>query len=376
MEQQHKYMVRVSCMTYNHAPYIEDAMNGFCMQETTFPFVCTIVDDASTDGEQEVIKKYLDEHFDLNDDSVVRNEETDDYCLTFAQHKTNRNCFFAVLFLKYNHYSINKPRGAYYKEWCDTKYIAICEGDDYWIAPNKLQMQVEFMEGNKDYSMCFGDVKYYNADKQFSKGNISVLFRNDNRSIERYNGEQLFYRIMMGKVHIQTMTVLYRNELIDRIVKNEVGFLMGDTPMWLDLSQQGRIKYLDYVYGVYNIHHSSTTHNPEKKLKFSLSMFEMRCYYCEKYGYSIPKQIKKKYNTAYKDIVALSDEIKTAPIYGLFKLNPIQFKFDTLVLNNGFVRSLYKKMFPVIHFKRWFCVKMNILKRALVNWFTYKFVNK
>ena len=69
-----KYLVRVSCMTYNHAPYIVDAMNGFCMQETDFPFVCTIMDDASTDGEQEVIKKYLTDHFDLNDQTIVRNE--------------------------------------------------------------------------------------------------------------------------------------------------------------------------------------------------------------------------------------------------------------------------------------------------------------
>ena len=59
LEKAYKWMVRVSCMTFNHHAYIEDAMNGFCMQETDFPFVCTIVDDASTDGEPEVIKKYL-----------------------------------------------------------------------------------------------------------------------------------------------------------------------------------------------------------------------------------------------------------------------------------------------------------------------------
>ncbi len=54
-----KWQVCVKCFTYNHASYIEDAMNGFTMQQTNFPFVCTIVDDASTDGEQDVIKKYL-----------------------------------------------------------------------------------------------------------------------------------------------------------------------------------------------------------------------------------------------------------------------------------------------------------------------------
>ena len=71
-----KFIVCVRCITFNHANYIEDAMNGFTMQETNFPYVCTILDDASTDGEQEVIKKYLQEHFDLEDKSVVRNEET------------------------------------------------------------------------------------------------------------------------------------------------------------------------------------------------------------------------------------------------------------------------------------------------------------
>ena len=91
-------MVHVTCITFNHAPYIVDAMNGFCKQKTTFQYVCTIFDDYSTDGEQEVIRKYLQEHFNLEDKSVVRNEETDDYLLTFARHKTNENCFFAVYY--------------------------------------------------------------------------------------------------------------------------------------------------------------------------------------------------------------------------------------------------------------------------------------
>ena len=150
-----KFLVRVCCLTYNHAPYIKDAMNGFCMQETNFPFVCTIMDDASTDGEQEVIKKYLADHFDLDDQTIVRNEETDDYVLTYARHKTNHNCFFAVYYLKYNHYSIKKSKVPYISEWQDNvKYIALCEGDDYWICPQKLQIQLDFLENHNDYSLC------------------------------------------------------------------------------------------------------------------------------------------------------------------------------------------------------------------------------
>lgn len=161
------FLVRVSCMTYNHAPHIVDALNGFTMQETTFPFVCTVIDDASTDGEQEVIKAYLQEHFDLEDKSIARNEETDDYVLTFARHKTNQNCFFAVLYLKYNHYSLKKSKQPYIQEWSNTKYVALCEGDDYWIDKLKLQKQVTFLENNPSFIICFHN--FYVKDERINK---------------------------------------------------------------------------------------------------------------------------------------------------------------------------------------------------------------
>ena len=64
MEKGCAYLVQVKCFTYNHVSYIEDAMNGFCMQQTDFPFACIVVDDSSTDGEQDVISRYLEKHFD------------------------------------------------------------------------------------------------------------------------------------------------------------------------------------------------------------------------------------------------------------------------------------------------------------------------
>ena len=149
------YLVRVNCMTFNHAPYIVDAMNGFTMQQTTFPFVCIIVDDASTDGEPEVISNYMRENFDLADKTIAIEEETDDYRLMFARHKSNQNCYFVVVLLKYNHYSINKPKHPYYMRWVGAKYIALCEGDDFWVRPYKLQKQIDFLESNPNYSMCF-----------------------------------------------------------------------------------------------------------------------------------------------------------------------------------------------------------------------------
>ena len=162
------YIVCVRCFTFNHAPYIEDALDGFCMQKTSFPFVCTIVDDASSDGEQDIIKNYVHDHFDLEDKSIVRREETDDYILIFAQHKTNRNCYFAVFYLKYNHYSrpeVKDNKFLYISKWYDNaKYIALCEGDDYWIDPCKLQKQVNTMETHPECSMTVSNNYSYNVE--------------------------------------------------------------------------------------------------------------------------------------------------------------------------------------------------------------------
>ena len=149
-----RWMVCVRCNTFNQASYIEDTMKRFTMQQTNFPFICCIVDDASTDGEQEVIEGYLEKNFDLGDKYVVRNEETDDYVLTFCQHKTNRNCYFATLFLKYNHYK-KKAKVPYLEEWrSQSKYEALCEGDDYWTDKLKLQLQVDEMKKHDDIDIC------------------------------------------------------------------------------------------------------------------------------------------------------------------------------------------------------------------------------
>ena len=161
------FPVYVRCSTFNHAKFIVDAMNGFTMQQTTFPYVCAIIDDASTDGEQEVIRSYFQEHFDLTDKEIVRHEETDDYIMSYARHKTNLNCFFAVFYLKYNHYSINKDNYSYASEWADkANYYAICEGDDYWTDPEKLQKQTDFLERHVDYTMTCNRTQLYSVKKQ------------------------------------------------------------------------------------------------------------------------------------------------------------------------------------------------------------------
>ncbi len=236
------YTVRIECMTFNHAPYIVDAMNGFCMQKTNFPFVAVILDDTSTDGEPEVIKQYLQKHFDLEDKDIVRNEETDDYILTFARHKENHNCFFAVYLLKYNHYSIGKAKEPYYKDFNESaKYVALCEGDDYWTDPNKLQMQVDFLESHPEYSMCFHDVAI-KAEK--GREWYDVFGKLEDRD---YTGME---NMVTWSVPTCSM-VMCRDVYLSRPMNPK--FTMGDNVVVLTASRMGKIRCIPKKMGVYRL---------------------------------------------------------------------------------------------------------------------------
>lgn len=280
------FLVCTKCMTFNHHAYIEDAMNGFCMQETNFPFVCVIVDDASTDGEQEVIKKYFGLHFDQSE-----TDETNDYVMTFGQHKTNKNCYFAVLYLKYNHYSIKKDKTPYYSRWQDnSKYIALCEGDDYWIAADKLQIQVNFLEENEEYSMVHTAFSFLNQNDGTIKSDANIFKRID--SISKQTSNYVSYILNNNDYRIQTCSVLYRKDSYKQIEseykKIIQGFLMGDTQLWCLLNTCGKICFLQETMCIYRIHQESSCRPSDirKRIRFELSCAEMRVLVGRKLGIS------------------------------------------------------------------------------------------
>ena len=150
------FLVYTRCMTYNQENYIEDAMTGFAMQKTNFPYVAVIIDDASTDHNADVIRNFMNCNFETEDESTAYIEHNDYGDVWFARHKTNHNCYFATYFLKENHYQHKKSIVPYILQWHKkSKYIAVCEGDDYWIERNKLQRQVDFLESHPDCDLVF-----------------------------------------------------------------------------------------------------------------------------------------------------------------------------------------------------------------------------
>ena len=120
-------IVSIICTAYNHEKYIRDALEGFVMQKTNFRFEAIVHDDASTDGTATIIREYAEKYPDI----IKPIYETE------------------------NQYS--KHDGSLQKimnEACNGKYIAICEGDDYWTDSYKLQKQIDFLESHRDYTMC------------------------------------------------------------------------------------------------------------------------------------------------------------------------------------------------------------------------------
>lgn len=268
------FLVTVSCLTYNHKPYIEDAMNGFCMQQTDFPFICTIFDDNSTDGEQDVIKQYLEKNFIMDDETTMMRKETDDYVLIYTRHNTNTNCFFAVYFLKYNHYQLNKSRIPYLlPEWNDIKYLAICEGDDYWTDPLKLQKQVNYLETHPECGLVHTKHKQYVEETGKFKDGWA---------------EETDFEKNLIRNRICTMTTCYRSSfLVDyaKEIQRSPNWPMGDAPLWLYIMSKATSKLIPDETGVYRVRRESASHsdNIEKNIRFLLGGFDMKLYFIKKY---------------------------------------------------------------------------------------------
>ena len=164
---EYKYMVCTQCITFNHKPFIEDALHGFAMQQTTFPLVTVLIDDASTDGEGPLLCDWAAENLDLDAEcAYVR--DLDYAHVICAPLKNNASHTFVFLFLRENHYSLNKTKSAYFSEWADkAKYHATCEGDDYWTEPLKLQKQVDYLEKNP--TVAFTCHRYKVFDQELNK---------------------------------------------------------------------------------------------------------------------------------------------------------------------------------------------------------------
>lgn len=229
------------CYTFNQAPYIEDALNGFIMQQTDFPFVCLVIDDCSTDGEQAVIKAFLDRECDMDN---VEYYEDDTTQVIYVQHKTNANCYMAVYLLKENLYKQKARKTSYVTPWRDhCEYEALCEGDDYWIDPLKLQKQVNVMEKTPNCMLTFHSV-FEKFEDDSSRDHVrATVEEREYSGIEWYSNRPSQYASFMVNPKIYS-DEFYMNKIIGK-------FPAGDIPLLLSCYRLGSIIGLSEVMSVY-----------------------------------------------------------------------------------------------------------------------------
>ena len=253
--------VSVHCTTYNHEPYIAQALDGFLMQKTNFPFEVIVHDDASTDRTAEIIREY-EARFPKIIKPIYETENQ------YSKHDGSIARIMAAA--------------------CKGKYIAFCEGDDYWIDENKLQMQVDFLEGNPEYGMCYTQARQFIQKKgAFSKTTLGKPVAD-------------FDDLLQNGNRIPTLTVMLRKSLHERyreeIHPETKGWLMGDYPMWLYVAHESKVKFLDSVTSVYRVLENSASHSEEfaKKEKFINSTFDIIKYFSDYAGLELKNDMEIK----------------------------------------------------------------------------------
>ena len=235
-------LVSIVTLAYNHGKYIRQCLDGFVMQVTDFPFEVIIHDDASTDDTAEIIREYERKY-----PNIIKP-------IYQTENQYSKGVAIGTTFL------YPKVQG---------RYIAECEGDDWWTDPNKLQKQVDYMESHPKCSMCCTNYSSFRMKDQFLKTDEITSRRFNTLSLMRSN-------------KIGTLTVLYRKHLlmeyIEKVRPKMPSFRMGDVPLWIWMTHKGYIKELPEITAVYRILESSASHSSNffKQLDFELEGHRVR----------------------------------------------------------------------------------------------------
>lgn len=278
-------LVSVCLITYNHVDYIKEAIEGVINQKTDFYFELIIADDFSTDGTREILIEYKHKYPDLI--KLILQEKNLGAASNWEKLITYPN----------------------------TKYIAYFEGDDYWCDNYKLQTQIDFLEQNVDFSMCFHKTKVINENKN----NELTYFPSKVKNI--YTGEDLLRQWLMA-----TSSVVFRNKLPKSLPNFMTKYTHGDLALYLYISQFGFIGYFDRVMSVYRVNITSITSNYkgiEHIEKHIAQCVEMLEFFKPRFQRGIRKRLanyslnaamlfaKNKNNS--KSILYLKDTIKYSP---------------------------------------------------------------
>lgn len=216
-------LVSISCLTYNHAQYLRECFDGILMQKTNFDFEVVVHDDASTDETKAIIEEYTQKHPDI----------------------------FFPMYQEENQYSkgVRGVMGKFNFPRCRGKYIAMCEGDDYWTDENKLQKQVDFLENNPDYSICW--TNYVELDN--TKNNKIFKTPDWNNSIDATQNHSFDLNSIFTPYCTFTLTTLLRKSALDMSLLLSLKNAKDNTYYSICLTK-GKGMLLNFKSAVYRVH--------------------------------------------------------------------------------------------------------------------------
>lgn len=310
-----KVLLSIVCNTYNHEKYIYDALEGFLKQKVDFKYEIIIHDDASTDQTVQIIKKYEKKYPDIIHPIYQMENQ-------YSKKKKS-------IFLNYI-YPI-----------CKGKYIAICEGDDFWIDAHKLQLQIDFLEAHSDYALtahnaiCLNHQDFtlkamspYNCDKEVSAEEI----------IMQYNG------------NIPTASMVFRRDAI----QNEDLFFeccIGDMPIQLCSIIKGKIYYFDRIMSVYRFCHEgswtiSWMKDVNETFEHCIAMIEFFLKYNEYSKFLYDKYIITRTQRYVENIINILDKATFFEILNKYNMKT-KYKYNIYLneLKRVFMQTYYKNYY-------------------------------
>ena len=231
------YTVAVWCITYNQKDFIKDALNGFVMQKTNFPFVVIVHDDKSTDGTSDIILEYAKKYPNI----IIPVIE--------SENQWSKGGLKHIVNIMNSHYRIGK-------------YIAFCEGDDYWTSPDKLQTQIDFLESHPEYSMCF-----HSAKKKYECNSIAWI-NCENIGDKDYDATDLFVNWT-----VPTASVVCRKEAMEFYanIKGAERIQNYDIFIILSCAMTGKIRGISKQMSVYRIQGEGLTYNQKALIKCKMN---------------------------------------------------------------------------------------------------------
>lgn len=323
-------LVSISCITYNHEPYIMQTLDGFLMQKTRFPFEVLIHDDASTDRTADIIREY-EKKFPKIIKPIYQKEN--------QYSKGNRAILASFVY----------PRAK-------GKYIALCEGDDYWIDENKLQKQVDFMEQNPDVGLTYSKVKMLN-NKQ-------------NEFFSVWGKEKNCFAELIQENQIPTLSVCMRKDILLQYIKDVApgtkNWLMGDYPMWLYFIHVSKVKFFDEITGVYRTLENSASHstNVLKQINFLKSTYDIKEFFVSFFNETNADYPKYHDAICHLFIENVDNYLKSS--YNSSKYEPVNYiTFNNLILD--FVNACQEDIMTDSYVQDAFSQRFLWLFNSLVN---------